>query len=511
MASTVVDILVNVRRVTKEVSISNEAFAIAPGVYGVFKKGTNVLESNSPSLETSETVELLKEILEGVDTLTAKTSERSKEILKQQNHAGEAYHTLLQYVQSYSQDQEDEESISAITDHITGLHCQLTILHNAMVNPTPSNLDQMSLIDYISTRCQDRAAKDDFTWGFTMACEILSFLLALQRSAIQVLRGVMETLGDPVERVDLVEKDHHTNIDEQVEKFLTVFGKHWNQKAGEMKKSNISLHECLPSFVSHNGELYWVSWFGFEGVFKQFMSGIYPEANHNVALRGMSPLASHQGKLFCVTKAGKLSEIDPESGETRELFPDVSFKQCVSMISHEGFLYLTLNSRSENIFKVDTREMKVECIGSQWQAAMLATLEGESSIFVRYKHFLWDSIYRIDSSSNGTTSFEAVSKYWDMTMSALIVGHGEHLYTQGYAGDLLALNPVSGKSLTFTPKPCFTPDSHVLPLVSHKLTLICRHFIKWYSPVERYHMALVRPYWVEPPKDWYKKLQFGLQ
>ena len=506
MASAITEILVNIRNVKKDGSISNEAFAIAQGVNGVFKKGTNVLESNSPSLETSEVVELLKEILEGVKTLTTKTSERSKEILEQQNHAGEAYHTLLQYVQSYSQDQEDEESISAITDHITGLHYQLTILHNALVNPTPSNLDQKSLIDYISTHCQDRAAKDDFTWGFTMACEILSFLLALQRSAIQVLRGVMETLDDPVERVDLVEKDHHTNIDEQVEKFLTVFGKHWNQKAGEMKKlSSINLHKCLPSFVSHNGELYWVSWF--EGKLQKFVSGTYREANYNIALRGMFPLASHQGKLFCVTKAGKLSEIDPESGETRELFPDVSFNECVSMISHEGFLYLTLNSRSENIFKVDTREMKVECIGSQWQEAMLATLEGESSIFVRYKHFLWDSVYRIDSPSNGTTSFEALSKYWSAGRKPNLVGHGEHLYSQGYSGDLLVVNPVGGSSEIFTPRPSITPKSYVLPLVSHKLTLVCEHCVERIRPDERYHMALVRPYWVDPPKDWHAKLK----
>lgn len=506
MALAVVNVLVNVRKVTKKGSQSGEAFAIAKGVYGLFKKGAGVAGIDLPSLEEDQTAQMLKEIKEAIDRLTKQVKQFSQG-LGLQVEAGEAYHKILNLVSDFSEDPRDKALIAAITDRSNGIHSHLSTLQRTLTKTTLLNPAQESWITYICKYCQDNSADDDFTWGFRPACEIFASMLALQRSAIGVLRKALEASGEPADKIDRTEKGHNKAIDEQVETFLKTFGEYWDKTMRKKDKIALRIDPYKSSNLeSHNDELYWFEYNKKDTTLVKLDSSLRKTVLTRNSLSG-GLLVSHNSKLYVFEfDTDQLIEIDPETGEKRNSFSQPEFKGTVfrsMVLSHQGYIYII---KGDHLYQIDPTHKRVERIGSGWKLASLAAVDGKHTIYARCPTIVYGVIYEIDPSKRGSSMYTRVSGVYefDATENACIVGYGRHLYTPGVCNvwafdtkDHSFSKIAEGRIFAFV---------HITDHIEtrHSLSILTRNMrgISYCDDCVR----ILKPYWVHPPTDWYEQL-----
>lgn len=544
MALAVINILVSVRKVTKEGSRSGEAFAITQGLYGLFRKGAGLVGVDFPPLEEDKTIAMLKEIKAGIEELTKKT-ERFNQSLAQQSEAGEAYRRVLHHVTEYTNRPKNDSVITAICNPQNGIHYHLGVLQNALVNSTPINLDHECWIKYMCKHCQDNAADEDFSWGFRPACEKFASMLALQRSAIEILRRAMEVTGEPAADIEEIEKTHYDAIEKQVEMFIPTFAEYWNETVKKSKPiktaMTVGIYRCRETeifLVSHNNDLYWID----EGPSLAKLSLGCKEKTTVLSLSEFKKsfpcngFLSHKGKLYLIMVNGDIIEIDPDTGKKDILYNTPEFKKCTAVLSHGGYIYMISNN---DLYRVDTHplpivplhfrngkfvasethrpresrlKVKVEHIGSGYTFGRLGAVPGKRTFYARILPYssLFSAIHEIEGPARrGSATKSKVSDHWCSGIMRL-VGHGKHLYVEG-GFNVVAVDTENDykeeKMTKNTYEPLILPfgGATVTVDVSHNLSILCHE----HKDGERYRLEILKlkPYWVDPPKDWYEQVR----
>ena len=504
MSQAVVDVLVRVSQLIDNVKARN-AFVIAPGVNGVFKSGKDPLNNNSPFIEEPEAIELMNEIMSGIEVILS----RRKYIFDKLGSKIDSDVDIKQFVTGYINNPNDQAHLKRI-------------LVSEEIIFKLSAFQQSNRMSLRSKYCFENAAVDDFTWGFEAACEVISAQLAMQRVAIEVLRRAMtrgcvyqltvENFGIKGEMTITKDYDHNIiaaevskfndRVDKRIASFFNEAKVFWNNRHGQIRKlTAINLGDSPPTAVSHDGDLYWLS---AKGELQKFVNSTHQEVSINVL--HMCSLVSHKGKLYSVSKLGGLYELDLDSGKATFVIEQLLFKNCASMVSLGDYIYITRSTYFYNFYKVDPTNKIYRCLGNDWNGARLAV--DTNLLYARCNGYVFDSIYSIHDLSIGMPSYRLKSHEWSMARVPNIVSHGDFLYTQGSDGDLFLVD-YEFDTLNITQKHKRHPSTQVTPLASHGMSLVCQHFNDWrFLPHKerRCYMAIVRPAWTQHPKNWFEKL-----
>ena len=500
MSQAVTDVFVNVTRVV-EGTKARHAFVIAKGLKGVFRIGDNPLSTDSPYLEEQDAIELMREILTGIEQITSKYNNVFLYFKDEYSLRHRSYMEILEFAREYLIRPHNED-FPRKADHIC---FNLPLFqHDSWYISVPR--------DYI----YGNISLGDFTWGFESLSELFASMLALTRLVIEVLRRV---LPDREEFVGKALGD----IDKSIDMFDDFLSTVWIRRVGQLQRfPRTGLKATPTAAASHNRKLYFVT--SPDGKLLKFVDDTCSEASTRVTLTHIVELVSHKGKLYCITENGNLYELDPESGQTMLLIEDTPFKLCTSMVSLGDYLYITLNKCLNNLYRINPIEKTYTCAGYWWWGAKLATVEHSTILYSRYRHYLWDIIFKTHHPENDKLfwSYIATSD-WKVTNEHNVVGVGEYLYTQGSDGDVFVVFPTlspkdDNQTARLTRRSLdkyhsaegsfkkYGDSDRLVPLASHKMSLVCLHLDDSKFSDSHPHLSVIRPVWIPFPKDWFKQI-----
>ena len=500
MSQAVSDVFVNITKVV-EGTKARHAFVIAKGLKGVFRMGDNPLSTDSPYLEEQDAIELMGEIMTGIEQITSKYNNIFLYFKNEYSLRHRRYLEMLEFAREYLVRPHSKDFLRK-ADHI---RFNLPMFqHDSWYISVPR--------DYLF----GTVSLGDFTWGFESVSELFASMLALTRLVIEVLRQVLP------DREEFVEKALG-DVDKSIDMFDDFLSNVWNRRVGQLQRfPRTGLKATPTAATSHNGELYFVT--SPDGKLLKFVEDTCSEADTNVTLTQIVQLVSHKGKLYCITESGNLYELDPASGRSTLLIEDTPFKLCTSMVSLGDYLYITLNTYLYNLYRIDPIEKSYTCAGYWWCGAKLATVEHSSVLYSRYRHFLWDTIFKTNHPENDKLfrSYFATDD-WKITNEPNLVGLGEYLYTQGSDGDVFAVAPIlslkdDNQTARLTRRSLGIYDSaegsfkkygdsdRLVPLAGHKMSVVCLHVSDSKFSDSHPHLSVIRPVWIPLPGDWFKKM-----
>lgn len=200
-----------------------------PGVVEIFSIAVKVGASE-------QTYKNLDKILAGIRRLSASTEHRMVG-LGQLAQSEQSYKGLLSHLEQFVRHPKRDSVLKAIMADQDGIERCLSLLHREMTEATAlSDKGNVSFIRLLVQLSQDKADSSDELWGFRVAAEQFSHLLALQRACVCALRKALTSKskkGSPVDpRVETTTSSQLGRIDEQVELFRAEWKAKWNSSAG---------------------------------------------------------------------------------------------------------------------------------------------------------------------------------------------------------------------------------------------------------------------------------------
>lgn len=446
--------IVDAVKLKKDKTKAGEVFGIVKGVYDAFKLAATTfgldkalgLKEKDPCLkedptikmlkELEVTIKMLKEVTQEIRELTART-EMFNHGLGQEVRVGSAYQQILNHMRDYMDNPNDRKLIETICDRTDGIHHQLLTLQDGMTTPSAVNHDGPSWIKYICKRCQDNADRDDLTWGFKDAIEIVGAMLAFQRSAIEIWEKAMHVEEPDNTDISRMVRQHHKEVDKQVDEFWTIFAEYWNNTVGEVKECHHK-HSVL-----HNGEWYYIEKSSHR---RTYTTSVRKRVRKSLRARRRSRKPQYRSrkerhtetvdkyklmkkcsdtdtssteiipdiKRYCGSTGGLASlgrylwhidsynylvQVNPKSGrEHRTLhFPT----HCYGLLSHQGYLYTICKG---DLYKIDTQDESKICLGrGGWSSDSIPKLAAVPDNSCLYINDL--EIYKIDPSKVDTSGY----------------------------------------------------------------------------------------------------------
>ena len=203
-----------------------------PDVEEIFSIAVKVREI----ARSEQTYKNLDKILAGIRRLSASTEHRMVG-LGQLAQSDQSYKGLLSHLDQFVRHPKRGSVLKAIMADQDGIERCLSLLHREMTETTAlSEQGSASFVRLLVQLSQDKADSSDEFWGFRVAAEQFSHLLALQRACVCVLRKALTSKskkGSPVDpRVETTTVSHLGRLDEQVELFYAEWKAKWNASAG---------------------------------------------------------------------------------------------------------------------------------------------------------------------------------------------------------------------------------------------------------------------------------------
>ena len=180
-----------------------------------------------------QTCKNLDKILAGIRRLSSSTEHRMVG-LGQLAQGDQSYKGLLSHLDQFVRHPKRGAVLKGILSEQDGIERYLTLLHNAMTEATALSQDgRASFIRFLVQQSQDKADSADEYWGFRIAVEQFSHLLALQRACVCVLRKLLMSKSKKVDpQIERTTTAQLEKLDRQVELFHTEWKTKWNASAG---------------------------------------------------------------------------------------------------------------------------------------------------------------------------------------------------------------------------------------------------------------------------------------
>ena len=407
------------------IPVIGASFKIAKGVVD-FISFINKRDQPDP------TIEMLKGIQAVIEKLTLQSAHLASG-LGVLLRGDQSFRKIEHYVERYSQSRDNQELIDWIRNPGDGLDFHMSNLEKMILTPSVLSPDHESWIKFLCRMCLDNATDDDLTGGFKAACQRFAAVLALQRSAIIVLKELQLP-------IDV----HLQKIDAQIDLFFSEFEMQWNARVGEMKKVVLKDRVCTIGWKSggdvKNNRFYMIK-FITQIFFLSQDQTAYPVMIDLATgsgycfgknIRGDATMSLEKGKVVACkgkvysVQCGKILRMD-QTNEAHTMCDSRKFHSRSQMVCHEGFLY-AISSEGE-LCKINLENEHLEVISTGWSTSTygstaLAAIEGNPLIYAISKGSINESFYEINPKTNSTKELSHGHSFTRMAMT----GHGEHLY-----------------------------------------------------------------------------------
>ena len=443
----------NVMMDVAEVGATLATIVFAPGVIPLISplfricRGTGDLIAGFSS-EPDRTTEMLNGIAKGIDTL-----KRSSEVLAQgvgllaigATDMGQVQYFLRRYGESHRfrhsrhpRHAHHRKAIEAITCDSHGLEPKLNALQGLMDGSTRDavNPGQSSWITHVCQYCQkdENLSKNDKTWGLKAASKQFSAVLALQRTAIAVLRELGRDVQVYIKRTD-----------EQVNLFRAKFEEVWRSHIGRMRLACEKFPRLDSSCYGHLSGNKFYRFVRAEGRRSSAIQSIDLSTGIKTFF-SMGQIKNHRKKCRIFVHDNEIYTVDSSSGElyrinlnTHEvdiMCDGMKFNWRSKMVCHEGYLYVVNTNNKLCKIDLDSEEQFEEVSRFSWSTSKfgstaLTAISGNPLVYAitgsaneLVHHVNRDTISSINP-SNGHKEDLLHCRYFT---NMALVGHGRHLY-----------------------------------------------------------------------------------